>query len=116
LESPEVDEVLTVEQIITEVEEYAALLARKKRLSEDLVLLAVGALPVTVVGRPAYAPAIPEAKKRIGQRDPDDIELLALALAFNVPVWSNDRDFEDTGVEWLTTEKLLRQLGLAETL
>jgi predicted nucleic acid-binding protein len=116
LESPQVDEISTVEQIMAEVEEYAGFLARKKRLSVDLVLLAAAASPVTVVPRAAYAAAIPEAKKRIGQRDPDDIELLALALAFNVPVWSNDKDFEGPGVGWLTTKKLLRQLGLTETL
>jgi predicted nucleic acid-binding protein len=91
-------------------------LARKKRLAEDLVLLAVSALPVTVVGGAAYAAAIPEAKKRIEQRDPDDVELLALALTFNVPVWSNDKDFEDTGIQWLTTERVLRQLGLTDAL
>jgi predicted nucleic acid-binding protein len=116
LESPQVDEILTVEQIMAEVEEYAGMLARKKRLAEDLVLLAVSALPVTVIERAAYAAAIPEAKKRIGQRDPDAIELLALALNFNVPVWSNDKDFEDTGIRWLTTEELLRQLALNDAL
>ena len=114
LENPQIDEILTVEQIMAEVEEYAGLLARKKRLAEDLVLLAVGALPVTVVERTDYAAAIPEAKKRIERRDPDDVELLALALAFNIPVWSNDNDFEDAGVQWLTTEKLLQQLGITE--
>jgi predicted nucleic acid-binding protein len=114
IENPQVDEILTVEQIMAEVEEYAGVLARKKRLAEDLVLLAVGALPVTVVGRTDYAAAIPEAKKRIERRDPDDIELLALALAFNIPVWSNDNDFEDAGIQWLTTERLLQQLGLTE--
>jgi len=112
LTSPQIDEILTVESVLAEVEEYAGLLARKKRLAEDLVLLAVGALPVTLVDRADYAAAIPEAMKRIGQRDPDDAELLALALTFNVPVWSNDKDFADTGVVWLTTEALLRQLGL----
>ena len=115
LENPQVEGILTVEPIMAEVDEYAGLLARKKRLAEDLVLLALGALPVTVVGRTDYAAAIPEAKKRIERRDPDDVELLALALAFNIPVWSNDNDFEDTGVQWLTTEKLLRQLGISDT-
>jgi predicted nucleic acid-binding protein len=114
LECPQVDEIVTVEQIMTEVEEYSGLLAKKKRLSLDLVPLAVSALPVTVVGRASYASAIPEARKRIGERDADDIELLALALALNVPVWSNDKDFEGTGVSWLTTERVLRQLGLTE--
>ncbi len=101
---------------MAEVEEYACLLAKKRRLAEDLVLLAVGALPLTIVGRVDYAAAIPEAMERIGQRDPDDAELLALALSFNVPVWSNDKDFEGTGVAWLTTEALLRQLGLSDVL
>jgi predicted nucleic acid-binding protein len=112
LTSPQIDEILTIEPILAEVEEYAGLLASKKRLAKDLVLLAVGALPVTIVDRAEYAAAIPEAMKRIGQRDPDDAELLALALTFNVPVWSNDKDFDGTGVPRLTTEALLRQLGL----
>jgi hypothetical protein len=51
LEHPGVDEVVTAEAVFQELQEYAAHLARKKRLSPDLVLLAVAALPVTVVGR-----------------------------------------------------------------
>ncbi len=112
LESPQVEGILTVGQIINEVEEYAILLARKKGLAEDLVLLAVGALPVTIIEQTAYKAAIPEATKRIGKRDPDDVELLALAIALNLPVWSNDKHFRRTGVEWLTTEALLKRLGL----
>jgi len=30
----------------------------------------------------------------------------------DVPVWSNDNDFEDAGVEWCTTAELLSKLGL----
>ncbi len=112
LESPQVEEILTVQQAVAEVEEYAVHLAKKKGLSEDLVLLAVGALPVTIPEQTTYKAAIPEASKRIGKRDPDDIELLALAIALKLPVWSNDRDFKGTGVEWLTTEALLKRLGL----
>jgi predicted nucleic acid-binding protein len=89
-------------------------LARKKRLAGDLVLLAVGALPVTVVDQAASRQAIPETLRRIGKRDPDDAELPALALAFSVPLWSNDKDFEGTGVELFTSEALLRQLGLID--
>ena len=112
LQDPRIEEVLTVPTIVAEVEEYAGILARKKRLSEDLVLLAVAALPVTVVDQAAYADAIPNAKQRMGARDPDDVDLLALALTFELPVWSNDKDFQGAGVTCLTTETLLRQLGL----
>jgi len=114
LENPQIQEVLTVEQAIAEIQQYAVDLARKKGLAEDLVLLAVGALPVTVIQQAAYKTAIPEASKRIGKRDPDDIELLALAISLNLAVWSNDKDFKETGVEWLTTEALLKRLGLIE--
>jgi predicted nucleic acid-binding protein len=114
LEHPQVSEVLTTQQTLAEVQEYAVVLARKKRLAEDLVLLAVGALPVTLVERPAYAAAVSEASKRIGRRDPDDVEILALAISLKVPVWSNDKDFEGSGVEWYTTESLLRELGMID--
>jgi len=38
------------------------------------------------------------------------VELLALAMKLNVPVWSNDSDFKDSGVEVQTTAKLLKIL------
>jgi predicted nucleic acid-binding protein len=112
--SAEIDEIFTAEATFAEVEEYAPVLARKKRLPIDLLLLAVASLPVTIVEREAYANSISEAKRRIGRRDPDDIDILALAIQFHIPVWSNDRDFEDSGVQRYTTEGLLRKLGMLE--
>jgi len=109
LEDPSV-EALTSETTFAEVQEYAAHLARMKGLPRDVVLLAVATLPVTVVGPDAYAAAIPEASRRIAHRDPDDVEILALALHLRVPIWSNDRDFEGAGVEWYTTAQLLKRL------
>lgn len=52
------------------------------------------------------------ARKRIGWRDPDDVELLALTLHFKIPLWSNDNDFEGCGVERYTTAELLHKLGI----
>lgn len=50
------------------------------------------------------------ARKRIGGRDRDDVDLLALAIQLKIPVWSNDNDFENTGVIWYTTVSLLATL------
>ena len=87
-------------------------LAGKKRLSLDVVLMAVAALPVRVVERTVYQASVREAERRIVHRDPDDVELLALALHAKIPVWSNDdNDFESVGVEWFTTAELLARLG-----
>ena len=65
--------------------------------------------------RSEYQQKLPTAGRRIGKRDPDDVDVLALALTLNVPVWSNDNDFEDSGVEWHTTAELLKMLGIEST-
>jgi predicted nucleic acid-binding protein len=114
LQHPKIREVLSAEATLAEVQEYALILARKKRLSIDFVLLAVASLPVTIVRRETYANSISEAKRRIGRRDPDDVEILALALHFQIPLWSNDKDFEDAGSEWYTTADLLGKLGMLD--
>ncbi|HEY6990398.1 MAG TPA: PIN domain-containing protein [Bryobacteraceae bacterium] len=106
-----IEEILTTETTLAEVQEYAGQLARKRRLAIDVVLLATATLPVTTVPRATYTASMAEARKRIGRRDPDDVELLALAIQLNVPLWSNDNDFENTGVVWYTTASLLAVLS-----
>ena len=44
LQHPDVEEIFTAEETLGEVQEYALGLARKKRLREDVVLLAVATL------------------------------------------------------------------------
>jgi predicted nucleic acid-binding protein len=112
LTHPRVEEVLTTASTLAEVQEYLSQLARKRRLPLDAVLLAAATLPVTVVEHPVYAAKISTATKRLGRRDPDDVELLALALQAAIPVWSNDKDFEDAGVDRFTTAELLKELGI----
>ena len=106
-----IEEILTTETTIAEVQEYAGQLARKRRLAIDVVVLAAATLPVTTVPRATYTASMAEARKRIGRRDPDDVELLALAMQLDVPLWSNDNDFENTGVVWYTTASLLAILS-----
>jgi len=110
LNHPAIEEILTTETTVAEVQEYAGELARKRRLAVDVVLLAVATLPVIIVPRSVYAAALPEARKRIGRRDPDDVDLLALAIHLKLPVWSNDNDFKNTGVIRQTTASLLAAL------
>ena len=111
---PEIEELFTAEATFAEVQEYAVVLARRRRLPLDTLLLAMAALPVSVVERTVYASALPQARKLIAQRDPDDVDILALALHMSLPVWSNDNDFEETGIQWYTTAELLQKLGVAK--
>lgn len=112
IEHPRVEELFTPAVTLEEVQEYALVLARKKRLPQDVLLLAVESLPATVVERETYARSLSEARGRISRRDPDDVDVLALALHVQIPLWSNDHDFRNCGVELLTTAALLRRLGI----
>lgn len=51
-----------------------------------------------------------QAQARIAARDPDDWPTVALALKLGLPVWSQDKDLGDAGVEILTTGALLDAL------
>jgi len=64
-------------------------------------------LPVTSYAARTYRQNVAEARHRIGKRDPKDVDVLALALQLGLPLWSNDRDFEEAGIEHLTTAQLL---------
>jgi len=112
LDHPKIGEILTTEYTIAEVEEYIPIFARKKGLPIDVLILAAAALPVAVVDRADYSKKLPEALRRIGGRDPDDAELLALALHLRIPIWSNDKDFTSAKVELFSTEDLFRHLGV----
>lgn len=108
-----IERVYAAAATLDEVHEYASELARKKRVTPDVLLMSLASLPVVVVERAEYADSVPEAVKRIGDRDPDDVDALALALHLRVPVWSNDDDFRGAGVEWFTTAALLKKLGVS---
>jgi predicted nucleic acid-binding protein len=112
LRHDQVEQVFTPAAAYDEVFEYLPSLAKKKRLELDTLLLACAALPVTVLERSEYEGKLSTARRRIGKRDPDDVDVLALALHLNIAVWSNDNDFEDTGVEWHTTAELLKMLEI----
>ena len=112
LRHPKVEAIFAPAAAMDEVYEYVPSLARKKRLQLDTLLLTLAALPVTVVERPEYRRQIAEAGRRIRRRDPHDVDVLALALHLTLPVWSNDNDFEDAGIEWHTTAELLKSLGI----
>jgi predicted nucleic acid-binding protein len=112
LTHPKIEAVFTTGVTYAEVEEYSAVLGRKRRLSADTMMLAVAALPVSLIEPAEYKGKMARARLLLRDRDPDDVELLALALHLQVPLWSNDNDFEGCGIEWLTTAEALRELGI----
>lgn len=105
-----IEEFAVPEFVLREVIAYLPALSRK--VGEDVAFLtyALDLLPLTRYGMRFYRRSLAEAQARIERRDPKDVDVLALTLSLDYPLWSNDRDFEGTGVELFTTAQLLKVL------
>jgi predicted nucleic acid-binding protein len=104
--------IYTTEFTVKEVEKYLPRFCERYGAPMKDVLEELENLEVLVKGKRFYKEKLPEAEKLIGQRDPYDVDVLALALKLDVPIWSNDNDFKDMPVPRYTTAQLLRRLGV----
>lgn len=104
--------VVTTEEVLDEVREYLAELAVAYGLTEEEAEAHLAALPIVAYPESTYQRSLAEARRYLGQRDPDDVGLAALALHLRIPVWSNDKDFRVVPVDLYPTAKLLKVLGL----
>ena len=106
-------EILTTVFNIEEIEEYLPCLGAKYGMDIKQLWVQFKMLPVRTIEVDEYKIKLPIAKEHIGQRDADDIHLAALALAKGIPIWSNDRDFENIpDVIACPTAKLLKLFNL----
>ena len=64
---------------------------------------------ITLMPMSFYTPLEAEARKRI-PREPDDWEIVALALVLPAAIWTEDYDFLGCGCPTWTTETLMLQL------
>ena len=103
-------EFATTAYTISEVRKYLPTLAKAIARSKELLDMSLRLLPLVIHDRRAYRARLGHAQRRIGKRDPNDVDLLALALQLEAPKWSNDHDFSVARVPWFTTARLLAQL------
>jgi predicted nucleic acid-binding protein len=61
---------------------------------------------VTEIGEDIYGSYKQEALNRIHDRDEKDWSIVALALAFGCPIWTEDRDFFGTGIATWRTKNI----------
>jgi len=82
--------VVTTEATLAEVEEYLPEFADRYGIQPDVLRDVMMLLPVRRYSESDYVSHMREARKRMGNRDPDDVHLAALALKLGVPIWSNN--------------------------
>ncbi|MBI4614513.1 MAG: PIN domain nuclease [Planctomycetes bacterium] len=105
--------IVTTSVNVAEVREHLPALVKKYGLDLEAVELHLDLLldKVDVFEEDRYAGRLEEARGYLVGRDEDDVPLAALALHEGIPIWSNDRDFEELPLSVYPTSALLRLLG-----
>lgn len=88
---------ITTDFTLSEVEKYLPRFARKLHLPITELETAVQLLPIQTYHKSFYSRQLVAAEKLIGHVDPKDVDILALALHFNCYLWSQDKDFDQSG-------------------
>jgi predicted nucleic acid-binding protein len=97
----------TPEEVYFEVQDKLVDLAAFSRTRIDLFRLALSSMPLGRVSKETCQKHMKQAEMLIGRRDPDDAPIIALALATNIPIWSNDKDLKSVKqVRTFTTAEL----------
>ncbi|OGY43514.1 MAG: hypothetical protein A2729_01425 [Candidatus Buchananbacteria bacterium RIFCSPHIGHO2_01_FULL_39_14] len=84
---------ITTYYTLNEVRKYIPYIAKKADVSEEYILSALELIPLKVYQNTEYSSFLPKAKVLI--TDQKDVDILALALKFEYPLWSNDLHFEN---------------------
>lgn len=93
------------------MKKYIPLISTKTDISEIDLLTIFERTPIIASQSFEYDSMQEQASKMIAQRDPKDVDILALALQFNIPIWSEDKDLISLKeIEVLTTADMFEKL------
>ena len=99
---------LTPDICFDDANKYLPELFEKRHLSPELALEVLNELKkiIQLVDADVYEIYAEEAKQRIKSRDFYDWPIVAAALAFKCPVWTEDRDFFGSGLSVWTSDRI----------
>jgi len=101
----------TIREVIGHIPELVKKMGQKGvSIKEADLYFALVVSPFVIRTQDFYKDLLLTARKRIAKRDPEDVDLLALGLKLQAPVWTNDKDFATAGVKCYTTAQLLKKL------
>lgn len=102
---------LTVEEAFEDALKYVPQILEKRQFSEEVIQSSLSKLKllrdvVQVIAVEHIESYESQARQRLEHRDEDDWLYVALALRFNCPIWTEDKDFFGTGVAVWTSDKI----------
>jgi predicted nucleic acid-binding protein len=96
---------------LSEVMKYADYFCTRYNIPFDVARRQLGALPMQHHPPASYEEMLPKATKLMKDKDPDDADVLALALKLDAPIWSNDNHFKGLPIKRYTTAQFLNSPG-----
>lgn len=105
-------EVYTTQHTYNELIKYLPAFCEMFNVSEEDARDQIEKLQLVVKNKSFYKAKLVEAWELIGKRDSKDVDVLALTLKLEVPIWSNDNDFKGLPVKRYTTAQFLKKLGM----
>ena len=96
--------------ILFEIESKRSLILSKSGLNQDSFDLLLSSLSakIKIIPKKDYEPYLNIAKSLIGERDINDVSYLALAIAKDYPIWTNDKDLHvQKSVKIYTTKQVI---------
>ncbi len=105
-------EIYTAAFTAAEVLKYIPVFAARYGRTVEEVQREFAELPLVIKDKPFYKDQLTRAKEMMHDVDPDDVDLLALALKLDAPIWSNDDHFKNLPLKRYTTAQLLKALGV----
>jgi len=101
-------EFLAPDVAFTEARRHLPIVLAKRETPAEPAMLLLESLGEVIqeVGFETYAASEEIARRRLAGRDPDDWPVLATALVFNCPIWTEDTDFFGAGVATWTTDRV----------
>lgn len=86
---------ISTEYTINEVKKYLHVISKKSGVNREEIKETLSLLPVKVYAEKDYLDKIEIANNIIGKIDKKDVDILALSIKENCPVWSEDKDFRE---------------------
>jgi predicted nucleic acid-binding protein len=108
LEFSEVVDFFTPDICVEEVQKHLPIIFKKRGISPELPLQVFSHIQnlLQVIDNGLYQEREHESKQRMKGKDFDDWPVVAMALLFNCPIWTEDKDFFGVGIPTWTTDRI----------
>jgi len=104
---------LTPDNCYQELERHLPQILQKRKFQSDVSSQAIADLAKIVIpiSEEDYIQYKNEAQRRIKARDPNDWQVVALAMHFDCPIWTEDKDFFGIGIATWNSQNVEIYLG-----